>query len=135
MGTPVQVMNIERSEMVIRTEIRTPDQVSLSDHAEIRAQQRGVRRDGLVLAALYGESIRAGEGSVRRTLTSKAVEKMVLDGYSPQVLESAKGTVAITREDPGERVVVTVGYNERDGKRRGGFHKQRPRLRGGRKPY
>ncbi len=113
--------------MVMQTRICRLDQVVLTEHAEIRAQQRGIKRDGLFLAALYGESVRGREGSERRTITKKAAKNMERDGYDTRLVESIKGTVVITKEEPGERVIVTVGYPEKDGRRGGGFRKVNPR--------
>ena len=126
MGTPVQVMNIGGATMVIRTEIRTPDQVSLSDHAEIRAQQRGVTRRAIYWTIEYGKPVRAIGGAVRRTLTRDSVRRMIESGFPPAEVSKCLGTVVMTLDtDAGEILAITVRPTEKNGRMRGGKHKPR----------
>jgi hypothetical protein len=113
--------------MIMRTQIRTPNQINITKHAGIRAQQRGVQMAALISAALYGEVERAVGGSVRRKITLKATRLMERDGYSVKFIEKVKDTVVVTKEEPGERIVVTVGYKEKKHQNTSGFRKANPK--------
>ena len=99
--------------------------VLITEHANRRAQQRGVKTDEVLLTAIYGQELRSPGGGIRRTFTKKTAMALRNHGHSNNLLESAIGTVIITCEDPAERVVLTVRPTEKNGKRRGGVGKPR----------
>jgi hypothetical protein len=109
--------------MLMKRTISRGDEIVISEHAKRRAQQRGVSVDGVVVAALYGEVLRAIGASERRTVTRKVTAKLQEQGMSPRLAESLLGTVVITKDRPDGRHVVTVRPSERSGRRRGGVHK------------
>ena len=98
--------------------------VIVSEHAIRRAQQRGVTRNAVSWTALYGDCSRAVGGVMRRTMSRRSMERLAKNGVDTARREQTRGTVIITRDEPGyKRYVLTVRPTEKNGKRRGGRHK------------
>ena len=112
--------------MDLKDEIRVDDTISISAHATSRAQQRGVKKESVILTALHGEIIDAVGGCARRTMTRKVVIWLEKAGGCPKLLEESYGTVVITLDEIDHRVVLTVRPSEKQGKRRGGYLKPKP---------
>ena len=109
--------------MLMKRVISREDEIVITEHAKRRAQQRGVRVIGVVIAALHGEVLKAIGGSERRTITRKVTDKLREQGMVSSLAESLLGTVVITKDCSDGRHVVTVRPSERSGRRRGGVHK------------
>ena len=113
--------------MTLSLSINPDPTVVVSDHAARRAQHRGVKQEGVIFTAVFGESIRAPGGSERRTMTRKVARGLAQAGLAPSWLSAIVGTVIITSDDLGIRTVLTVRPTEKKGKRRGGIHKPKYR--------
>lgn len=62
--------------------------MKISRHAEIRAQQRGISEEMLILISIFGETIHKDDGCVRITITDKMIRllKQQLDRCARRVV-------------------------------------------------
>ena len=83
--------------------------VVLTNHAIVRAQQRGVGIGAVRLVAIHGHRDRAKNGNVIRTMRSKEICRLLHRKIqSAAFVERARGVQIVTNEADDEIVVVTV---------------------------
>ena len=92
--------------------------VNVTGLAESQAQLRGVPREGIALAARFGQPRRLHGGRVCRTLTVRSLRRAHRElRLRPALLDRLAGTSVIT-EDIGQlRLVVAVQPKNRGGMR------------------
>ena len=94
--------------------------IDISKHASQRAQQRGVTRESVELAAKFGKPKRAVGGAVRRTMDRKSVSLTIGQGYPAAEVSASVGTVVMTVDiNDEDRLVITVMPTEKNGFTRG----------------
>ena len=82
--------------------------VMVTFHAEKRAQQRGILKSSIILAAIYGKKGRVPAGW-QRVFTGKSAKRAKRDGVAASYIEAAIGTPVICDESlEGNRSVITV---------------------------
>lgn len=81
---------------------RLDRQPALSQHAEVRMQQRGIRRTDIELAVQYGRRIHA-KGLTYYVVGRKEVERQAMQGRN---ISSLAGLQVLVQEDEG--LVVTT---------------------------
>jgi len=87
----------------------------LSEHAKVRAQQRGVSRDTIELVSRFADRrTRVPGGAVALSISAKAREKWVRGGLSATEIDRACRCVMIA--DLSTRSIITV--EKSDGRRR-----------------
>lgn len=83
----------------------------LSPHAQMRLQQRGVRRDAWDLIERYGETLEHQKGGRERiALKQETCRELHAKGYSPQAISDAERINLVVAPDG---TVITCLHNRR----------------------
>lgn len=87
-------------------------QIFISSHAQKRIQQRGIKQNFAILAAMYGRKSRVPGGLYQRHLTKNISQKVgdMNTDINKSEAEKATGTVVILKEieEGNIRTIVTV---------------------------
>lgn len=88
---------------------RTP---TLSAHAKVRCQQRGIPESAVALIGQYGERRHDSRGGVRMLMTGRAMHRLVRERGRDQMIDRLRGCYLVQSLANGE-VIVTVGHRHR----------------------
>ena len=101
----------------------TTNRTHITQHAQVRMQQRGIPRRLLELLFAYGDTVHAGDGCENITLSRYALRLLIADGNNPDDVARAARLAAVL----GESGVVTVLRPTRG--RRGRCYRRQGRTR------
>ncbi|WP_143707386.1 hypothetical protein [Uliginosibacterium sp. TH139] len=81
----------------------------MSQHAQVRKQQRAISQDAIELIVFFGERSHDGRGGIRCVMTAKVIARLASQLGASARVEKLKGCyVVLSAED--ECSVITVGH-------------------------
>jgi hypothetical protein len=94
-----------------------PETYKLTRHAQVRAQQRGIRQQTIAVILVHGDlQLHAGEGLISIRLTKRRLRGLQKTQVPAAVREKAAGIILLL--DPVTETVVTVMHDVgREGRR------------------
>ena len=104
-----QTVIVARHQQSTRTKANSDTSVTLTAHAIQKAQSRGIARQSILLAAIFGRRTHAGSGRFRRAIGRRQAACLRQTGtVSSGSIEKAVGVTVVTEEASSDILVVTV---------------------------
>ena len=104
-----QTVILSRHQQSTRTKDNSDASVILTTHAIKKAQSRGIPRQSILLATIFGRRTHAGSARFRRTIGRReAVHLRQTGTVSSSSIEKAVGVAVVTEEVGSDILVVTV---------------------------